>query len=190
MGAQGMTQIIGEIPWDRDLSSAEETHLQSGKALLLTLPSPSGNTQIYMAILIDPEDPEKGLLLAEIDQGSLWRLQGKNSISRSYNGTLCVLNEENNVIYSDHPVSSAYIDRSAVEAEKSSVGWFSWKEGSEAFLTAYWSIPLKYRFLHAYWIVSQRVPKENLFAPVLLFTKIFIFVFFLAASLSFHQDSA
>ena len=178
--AEGMTRIIGEIQWDRDLSSAEEMHLQSGKALLMTLSSPSGSTNIYMAILIDPKDPASGLLIAEVDQESLWRLQGKNSIIRSYDGTLCVLNEDHKVIYSDYPVSSAYIDRSVAAAKESSVGWFPWKEGSDGYLTAFWSIPLKYRFLHAYWIVSQRVPNKNLFAPVLLFTKVFIFVFFLA----------
>jgi putative nucleotidyltransferase with HDIG domain len=180
IGPQGITQIIGEIQWHRGFSSAEENHLESGKALLLTDPSPSGLWTIYMATMIDSKKPKKGIMLCDIDQAFLWRLQGMNSISRSYDGTLCVLNEEQKVIHSDHPVSSAFIDQTIMEAERSSKGWFSWKEGRETYLTTYWSIPLKYRFLHSFWIVSQRVPHKNLYGPVLFFMKIFIFVFFLA----------
>ena len=181
--------IFGDIQNPSGQSAEEKKHLKSGKTVVLTGSTKDNRMHIYMMRAVDPQDQRKGILFAEINSMDLWGLSEYNTLPNMTE--LCILDQSNNVIYSTLPLSSSFSERLTFKMDHSSLGQFEWKYEDKGYLTSFWSIPLKFEFLHLKWTVVMSASKADILAPMAQFKTIFLLIVVLSLLvvlfLSVHQ---
>jgi len=153
----------------------EKQHLDSGKSLLFSRMSSQGRMRIYLARYVAPQMPSSGTLIGEIDIRYLLGLSEYDSLP--YKTEVCVLDQGGNVLYSSVPIPVPAYQQKVLN---DSSGYFTWKNGRDRYLASFWSIPLKYYFLHSAWTIIMSQPEQYIFSPIAYFRKIFPLVILLS----------
>jgi putative nucleotidyltransferase with HDIG domain len=166
---------FGHIENPGEQSDQEKKHLRSGEPLVLTRSRGDNGLHIYMMSAIDPRDPKRGVLCGEINPLYLWSLDTLPAMTE-----FCVLDQFSHVIHSTIPLPSSFHERSALQMSRSISGRFEWKYGDTEYLAGFWSIFLKAKFLHPKWTVVLSESKDDIFAPVAYFKKIFPLIILLS----------
>ncbi|MGA1794745.1 MAG: HD domain-containing phosphohydrolase [bacterium] len=168
-----LVTLFGDPKESIRLSDAQREHLRSGKALITT-EYENGNRNtlcVFMISPVDPEDLAKGLIHAEIDSMYLWGLLESDSLPGLTE--LCVMDESQNVIFSSHPVSPSFHKTLINKASRYFSEQFEWDYQGREFLGCFWPIFLQYQFFEPKWTVITSTAKDDIFAPLAYFKKIF-----------------
>lgn len=168
------------------LSSDEQKHVYKGKTLVKVSPSVERPASVFMAMALDPAQPEKGLLFGEVKPGHLWGPEGFLSPMTE----LFVLNEYGDVLFASSP-NQVPSDELAAALEKSpAFGRFEWTHENEEHLAGYWTIFMSPQFFDK-WILVHGESKADILEPLATFKKIFQLVvvlsFLVVGLLSLNQ---
>jgi response regulator RpfG family c-di-GMP phosphodiesterase/HAMP domain-containing protein len=145
----------------------EKQYLMSGKTLVVTQPDRENLMHIYMMGGVDPQEPKQGILCGEIDPMYLWVLT-PDDITK-----LSVLDNTDNIIYTTIPPTSSFYEKLGPIDERGAIGQFEWKYQDKEYMTSFRDIFLKAQFLYPQWTVVLSVSKDDIFAPLAYFKKIF-----------------
>jgi HAMP domain-containing protein len=167
--------LLGTIRRLKEFSSQEKQHLHSGKSLLLSRHDSQGRVHVYLARDLVAQNPAAGFLAGEMQVRYLLGLSEYDTLP--FKTELCLLDQMDNVLFSTVPLPAPSY-RKQVDAVPS--GYFNWNNGTGSFLASFWSIPLKFYFLHARWTIIMSQPEAYIFSPVSYFKKTFPLVILLS----------
>ncbi|MFZ0451474.1 MAG: HD domain-containing phosphohydrolase [Desulfatiglandaceae bacterium] len=174
-GSGTFLPLLGKIQKPEQFSDQEIKHLLSGKPLLRSSRDEKGLLHLSMARSVLSERLGEGYLLGEIKTDYLLGLADYDSLP--HKTELCVLDQMDRVIFCTIPIApSSYRKR----VDNNTSGYFVWNSGQEKYLASFWSIPLKYDFLHSRWTVIMSQPEGYIFSPVSYFKKTFPLVVLLS----------
>ncbi len=145
------TALHGQLDLRPTFTSEEQQHLASGKTLLKVQHAPGQPARLFMARLLDPEQPGRGILMGEINGDYLWR-----TISREFlvpGREVCVFDQVFKPIRCTNPGPPPAPIQSALRLADSSIGDFEWTQGGTGYLANFWSIPLKFTFVSPHFTV-------------------------------------
>ncbi len=170
------------------LVQEEKAYLESGNSILITEYQPHFSSKIILLRMIDPQNPERGMLAGEIDRSYLWG----DIESFGLETQSCVVDESNRILFCSHQEYGFSPERLLAELNKSPSGQFLWhNHDGEELLINYWSIFLKPNFLVPKWTIITSQLKTDILAPIADFKSIFAFVITLTIAvvvfLSIHQ---
>ena len=162
-------------------------HLKTGSSILLSEYQPYSSVRIFLIQLLDPQAPERGLLIGEIDSTHLWG----DTDSLGSEVQFCILDESGSVLFCSHQNHAISLQQLSA-LNKTLTSQFTWHApNDEEFLVNYWAIFLKPHFFIAKWTVVITQPKASSLIPIKDFSTIFGFISVLTlaivAWLSIHQ---
>ncbi|MEW6667580.1 MAG: ATP-binding protein [Thermodesulfobacteriota bacterium] len=185
-GADGVFPLLGNLHDPPTLSPAEKRHLQEGKAVLSCRRGPDSAARIFMAVSLDPEQPEAGILLGEIKSAILWEAsEGIPPGAQAW-----VLDRGGHIFYATAPGLVAHLSQAFREITLAHSGNFEWSNPGNTHYASYWTLFLAPNFLFPEWIIVVSEPETEVFAPVANFKRAFAVIAVLSLGmvffLSFH----
>lgn len=169
--AGGHRSVFGRTEDPPELNAAEKQHLSSGKTLVSSRHRPHFPSRIFMSRALDPQRPDRGILLGEINDTYLWGIGHENTLPPTTE--LCVLDHSNTVLICSFPGPPAFPEQVALTMARSASGQFAWRHEEKEYLANYWSIPLQFRFFTPKWTVVLSESKADVLAPMANFKKTF-----------------
>ena len=170
--------VFGRLSSLPTLDAAERQHVRSGKTLVSTESRAGGPVRVFMSLLIDPQNPGRGMLVGEINTPYLWGTVDESSLPTMTE--LCVLDQSNRPLFCSPALSGPFAAQAAQKTADSAVGQFDWSQGGTDYLVSYWSLFLRPRFHVQKWTVVLSESKAAVLAPIDEFKKIFPLVILLA----------
>ena len=163
--------FLGAIPPLPEQTDSQRQHLSSGMGLVFVSYEKDGSNHIGMMRLIDAQNPDRGLLVGEINSKYLWGLDEDNTLPAMTE--LSVMDGEGRVFFSTIPVSAEFVKRPEFKRSRSAVSSFEWAYEGEAYAAAFWTVFMKYHWHYPKLTVVMSTPKFHIFAPITFFKKIF-----------------
>ncbi|MFP3869906.1 MAG: HD domain-containing phosphohydrolase, partial [Syntrophobacteria bacterium] len=173
-GGRSRSLLGGRIDCPAEPTAEEKEYLTSGKAVVGTECHPGRPPGVFLTLALDPQDFDRGVLLAQVNTAYLWGESGENPVPPMTE--LCVLDRLGNVLFSSIPVPELFSEREAAGVTESSSGHFEWNHGGEDYIARYWSVFLQYNFATPKWIVVLSEPRSHVLAPMARFKKTFSLV--------------
>ena len=170
--------IFGELPHSFEISSDEQAHLDSGRALVQVKSIDNHSGGIYMLKRMDPKKPESGMIYAEINGMYLWGLDAYNTLPAFTE--MAVLDTTNNVIFSTHPSVPDFNRYGEFHKPRSSISMIEWEHQGQQYQADFRSLFLKYNWFYPRLIIVISSPKDYIFAPIEYFKIVFPLVVILA----------
>lgn len=164
-------------PWENSekmamLIQEEQNYLKAGNSIITSDSQSRFSSSIFLLKMLDPQHPNEGVLVGEIDQTYLWG----NTESLGPEMQLCVLDEVNRALFCSHQ-EYEFSPEQIFKFNTSSSGQFAWHDRNhEEFLINYWSLFLKPNFLVQKWTVITSQSKTNILVPIADFRNVFAFV--------------
>jgi signal transduction histidine kinase len=158
---------VGELP---SFTDEQQHQLGIGRALLLILGDSKAGPRIIMARLVQPDRPELGMVLADIEPSYLW---GTEEDSLPSDVQTLVLEPTGHLLYASTPHLMFSSEILARAARSPGSGSFSLEQQGEELIAAYWSLFLKYHFLTSHWTIMMSQPKSSVLEPVAHFKTLF-----------------
>ena len=156
--------LLGHLAAPPNLSADADRDLHAGRPVLLTSPS----SQIWIALPVSGQVP--AILWAEIDATSLLGIDRSTEVLPV--GThLCVLDARRTPLYCPQGVPTSLRTQGSQPISTTTV--FSWRVGTEAFLTTPWMLFLRSRFSAQPWTIAVSVPAATVQAPMAGFRRTF-----------------
>jgi len=150
----------------------ERNYLKAGHSILFSEYQPNFASRILLLQLLDPRNPERGVLVGEIRQSYLWGEIASFGLEMQ----ICVLDELNRALFCSQQEYEPSLGE-LIKLNKSSSGQFVWRDHDhEEFLISYWSIFLKPNFLVPKWTIITNQLKADISAPMADFRSIFALV--------------
>ena len=177
-GAGRAVPVFGGIQDPPALTEADRSYLASDRSLLTARPGPGGRARIFMSRALDPEDPGRGILIAEINTTYLWDIgeeSGSERITR-----FCVLDDSSKPLFCTTNFPAASLEQVARRITGSAVGQLEWSVGVTEYLARYSSIFLQPIFRVPKWTVILSESRDEALAAIGEFKKTFPLVVLLA----------
>jgi putative nucleotidyltransferase with HDIG domain len=149
----------------------EQEFLHSGKSILSTADCGEREPCIFLTHQVNPEHPNEGTLVAEIQTAYLW---DADSLPRDMN--VCVLDPSGRVLFCSAEPPAAFPTR----VTHTFSGEFDWRRNGQEFLANYWNLPLESSFFATHWTIVTSEAKPDVLAPLARFKTSFLLVFLLA----------
>jgi len=173
-----LVPLFGEVSSFEEPSLKEMVHLRSGKALVKVRKEAGNTGRIYMLKLVDSRDPERGLIVGEVNGMYLWGLSENNTLPAMTE--LAVLDKRAKVIFSTHPFPPPFYKYPEFHRTRSSISHFEWEHKGEKYQAGFWSVYMRYHWLYPRLTVVLSSPNSYIFAPIAYFKKIFPLVILLS----------
>jgi putative nucleotidyltransferase with HDIG domain len=167
-------QILGHPQSPIALSNAHSEYLSAGNSLLLTRNQHDEQLKVLMLVAVDPGHSESGVLAGALNPSFLKTILNHSLLPAG--ARICILDQNNHVIYSSTHDPFQFLERVLVEMKSSSWGHFEWTDGGIDHLTAYWPIFLKFKYLSPQWTVLTSVARTSVFARISDFKMKFLFI--------------
>jgi signal transduction histidine kinase len=164
------TNLIGDVGELPTLNEEEHRHLAKGRALLLISGNSKVGSKIIMARLVEPDRPELGIVLAEIEPSYLW---GMEEDSLPSDVQTFIVEPKGHLLYASTPHLKLSKELLARTAKSPGSGSFSLEQHGEEFIAGYWSLFLKYHFLTPHLTIMMSQPKSSILEPAAHFKKLF-----------------
>jgi signal transduction histidine kinase len=129
----------------------ERQHLMSGKTVLKVQGEPGQMARLFMVRLLSPAQPERGLLVGEINGDYLWKIINEEFLAIGW--TACVFDHARKPIRCTGAGSPPNPVQEALRQSVSPVGAFEWAQGERAFVANFWSVPLQFAFAQPHFTV-------------------------------------
>jgi putative nucleotidyltransferase with HDIG domain len=170
--------LFGYIQNMPELTQSETQYIRSGKTVISTSTSYRGIApRIFMSMVIDPRQPRKGILRAEINPSYLWGISEENSWLSS--AELCILDYSNNILFSTLPPPLRFPEEVVLRMNSHVSGQFEWEYKKKHYVAGYWSLFLKPSYYTPKWVVVLSELKADVLSPAGTFKKIFPLVILL-----------
>lgn len=169
--------FLGRIEDPPEPTPAEKRHMSSGKAVVSVQQRQDLPLGIIMSRALDPQHPERGILLGEINPTYLWGLGDQDTLPPLTE--LCVLDRSYKVLICSLPGATSFAAQIGLHVSESSSGRFEWSHQDKEYLGSYWSLPLKFNFFVPQWTVVLFESKADILAPMVHFKRIFPLVIIL-----------
>jgi signal transduction histidine kinase len=185
-GADGVLPILGNVQDPPALSPAEKRHIQDDKALLSCRRGPDSAARIFMAVSLDPGQPEAGILLGEIKNAILW--EASEGIPSG--AEIWVMDRTGYIFFTTAPGLVTNPARTFREITLAHSGKFEWSHQGNTHYASYWTLFLAPNFLYPEWIIVVSEAEAEVLAPVADFKRAFAVIAVLSLGmvffLSFH----
>ena len=177
-GAGRAVPVFGGIQEPPALTEADRTYLASDRSLLTSRSGPDGRARIFLSRALDPEDPRRGILTAEINTTYLWDIGEESGSARITR--FCVLDDSSKPLFCTINFPAAHLEQVARRITGSAVGQLEWSDGDTEYLARYSSIFLRPVFRVPRWTVILSESRDEALAAVGEFKKTFPLVVLLA----------
>ena len=155
-------------------TDAARSHLASGRGLLYIQQNAAGSPRIFLAHAIRGKDPERELLVCEVNPDYLW----ERVRDLAPPAEVAVLSPDGALLFQTQSMPVPLLERVKEERRKGGAGNFEWGQGSEALLVDHTAVYLKPIFLSEKWIVVVSQPRSEAFAAAKSFTRaLFLSIF-------------
>ena len=171
--------FFGETPALPKRTAKQEKHFLSGKALVFISSDNDGRFHICMMRPIDPQNPEREILIGELNSMYHWGLDDEHNALPAMT-ELSVLDSMDNIIFSTISIPSDFNHRPEFRVGRSGISHFEWKHTGEPYQAAYFSVFMNYSWSYPKLTIVMSTPEEHIFAPIAFFEKIFPLVFLLS----------
>jgi len=169
--------VFGRAPGVAEFGAAERQHLASGKTLISSQSRAGTPVRVFMSLLVEPQDPRRGVLVAEINTPYLWGTVDEGALPSLTE--LCILDQSSRPLFCSPALPASFAAHVGQKTADSAVGQFEWSQGGDDYLVSYWSLFLRPRFHIPKWTVVLSESKAAVLAPVDEFKKIFALVILL-----------
>ncbi len=175
---KGYETIIGYIDHPPQTSTAELASITSGKTVALTRSRSGSLAQIFMVRLLNPQDPQDGYLLGEINPVYLWGIGHEKKLPPMTE--LIVMDHKETVLITSLPLPvDVPIDRFS-RKDRAGSKKFEFMSKNQTHLAAFWTLFMEPEFLVPHWTVVLSQSKTDLLAPAGQFKKTFPFIVLLS----------
>ncbi|MFO8162970.1 MAG: ATP-binding protein [Desulfatiglandales bacterium] len=144
------------------LTIAERKHIKSGKALLHQELIPNLPPRLFIGVLLDPDHPNRGALLGEINSHYLWRVADRIPPTAE----LFVLDRQNNVLFSSLSYPVSFPALSLQEMNLNHSGQFEWIHKAKRYLADYTSLFLGPTYFFPRWTVVLSESRDEALSPM------------------------
>lgn len=143
---------IDEFP---DLNAKQLVHLQNDNPVLTFSNYSTFQKKLLMIIALDATAANPSMLIAEINQNTLWDVE-----TIIHNPAFaCITTEFYETLYCSASNIKLGSLKRALEQNNESSAIFSWKENNTEFISYYWTIFLEGKFAISPWLVVLNKPK-------------------------------
>lgn len=170
--------LLGTAQSQPPLTAEQELHLRQGRTLISARARPGQPAVILMRRFLDPDQPSRGILVAEVKIRYLWRGADENPLPPMTQ--LWVLDQEGEVLFSTLPESVSFTEQQTLKMTHSHSGQFDWSYDDREGVGTYSSLYMQNEFLVAKWIIALGEFKAHVLAPMSKFKKIFPLVVLLS----------
>lgn len=146
-----VTALHGLTPPRAIFTTEERQHLAAGKTVLKVQEEPGRPARLVMLRLLDPEQPDHGLLAGEINSDYLWKIIAREFLAPSQE--VCVFDYSFKAIRCTASGPPPAPIEQALRLATSPVGSFVWSQEGREYLANFWSIPLKFGFAQPHFIL-------------------------------------
>jgi diguanylate cyclase (GGDEF)-like protein len=160
--------VIGEGVAIHPLSADKMAHLARGEPLLLSHAA-SGRPIILMSRALDPLDPKRGVVTAEINPEYLWGAAD----AFPYMTEFCVLDQRYEPLFCPEPYQPGLIKQSVAATPGSSKGQFVWRGSGQDYLASFGELFMQPKFFEARWLVVASQSESIALNPIATFSRIF-----------------
>lgn len=167
--------VLGRVGNRPTLTPAAQRHILSGKTVVSSAAGPNGNSGVFMSCAIDPRNPARGMLLAEINTTYLW-----SDYMLPPRTELCVLSESQQILSCTRGTPPSIRAQFTAKTGFLSRGQFEWNDAGKEFLASYWMIPLRFDYFTPGWTVVLSESNADVLAPVAKFKQTFPLVILMA----------
>ena len=167
--------VVGHVQNPPRLTPAQKQHMLSGKAVVSDVFRPDGDARVFMSCALGPQNPRRGVLLAEINTTYLW-----NADVVPPRTQLCVLDEAQRMLTCTPGTPPSFLAPVTGKITSAPRGQFEWSHGGKEFLASYWTIPLRYNYFAPGWTVVLSESKADVLAPLAEFKATFPLVVLMA----------
>jgi HAMP domain-containing protein len=170
--------LLGTVENPPPLTVKQEAHLRKGKTFISARARAGRPAVILMRRFLDPAQPRKGTLVAEVKITYLWRGADENPLPPMTQ--IWVLDQSGAVLFSTLPEAVSFSEQQTREMIRTHAGPFDWRYGDREGVGAYSSLYMQNEFLVGKWIIALGEFKAHVLAPMSKFTKIFPLVVLLS----------
>lgn len=163
--------LLGRIQNTPKLSPVQKQYVLSGETLVFTKNHADHPPRIFMTMVLDPQHPRGGIILAQINLNYLWFMSYENTLQSMTE--LCILDSMNNVLFSSLPAPISFPEQVLLKMIRATSGQFEWVHEEQEYLASYWSIFMQSKFLTPKWTVVLSESRADVLAPMANFKKTF-----------------
>lgn len=163
--------LLGPLRNIPEPAPAEAQHRNSGKTVLSSEHHLDQSVRLWMSRSVDPKRPDRGTLVAEINPRYLWEPEAQGNLPAFTE--ICVLDESFGALFCSLPEAASLAGTVGPKPRPSALGEFEWNYDDKEYLASYRSIPLKFSFFVPHWTVVLLESKDDIFAPMVFFKKVF-----------------
>ena len=136
-----------------------------------------------MSRALDPQRPEKGILVGEVNAPYLWGTGYEHTLPTTTE--MCVLDTGYRVLFCAEKKLAPLLKQFGAGMGSAASGQLEWHDGETEYLARYWSIPLKFGFFTPKWTVVLTESKANMLAPIANFKQTFFLIIFISLGVVF-----
>ncbi|MGA1790539.1 MAG: HD domain-containing phosphohydrolase [bacterium] len=170
--------FLGEIRDPASFTKDEQEYLDSGRSIISTQYDSNNQLHTFIMKSIDPGAPRKGILYGEINTIYLWGLGEYDTLPSMIE--LSIFDASHNLLFSSHPISPLFCEKLGLEMARFFSGWFEWEYEKKAYVANFRSLFLQQHFFTPKWTIVVSSSKDDIYAPLAYFKKIFPFVILLS----------
>ena len=172
---------LGQIENPPDLSAAEMQHLKSDKALLHQQLTPHSLPRLFIGVLVDQNNPNRGVLLGEINRVQFWQVADRREAMAEF----LVMDGQNNILYSSFSKPVSFPPPSLRKMNSKHSGQLEWVNNTKRYVSDYTSLFLKPNFFCPRWIVVLSESRDEALSPMVSFKRWFPFIIILSLGIVF-----
>ncbi len=165
-----LTTLGSAESWPQ-LRHEEQLHLATGKTLVIVRHHAGGAVRLFMASVLDHEQPAPVVLFGEMHPAYLW---GGESLITPLK-ELVVLDESQRVLFASSPDHLPLQTLEKARREEAASGQITWKAEGERYVARYWTLFTRPQFL-VNWVVVHSQSRGDILEPLRHFTHLCLLV--------------
>lgn len=155
----------------------QKKHLRLGKSLLFRALSHDSKPLFQLAMALEPEFPDRGIIVWDIDFSYVWEA----AKARAFNTEVTVLDgETEELLFSTLPGNALAALMDTSKRPFSHSGHFDWQDDETAYFAAYRFFGLNSHLSYPGWIIILTQAKRDVYAPMATFAFVFPAILILA----------
>ena len=145
-------------------TSDHNKHLAAGHSLLAELYTSSSKPALFMLRRVDPEEADRGIWIAKINQYYLWAVDQMDNLPLDTD--FCVLDSSHRLLHSSRTEFAEIAGLLKSNTQTATSGHFKFTTGGQQFIASYTQMFLEPNFKLPYWTVVLFKPKSDVFAAL------------------------
>ncbi len=168
---RAVTSIFGTAGPLPAFDLEQRRHIESGRSLVTSGRGIDGDATVFIARLVDPAVPEKGILFGEPNPDYLWGGDGFLSPPAE----LVVLGPAHELLFSSQGTRPAEAVLQAATTGDAPAGRFEWSDGRDSYVANYWTLFMRPVFFNS-WVLVQSENRDDVMEPLRTFSRTFLAV--------------